>query len=148
MRRPVRGQRVGHPRVGNERAGVTPPPAIPNETEADARRLAVILARAADAKKAEDVRVLQVGDVLAIAEYFVVCSASNRRLVKTVADEIEEVARVEAGRKPLRVEGAGEQQWVLIDFGDVVAHVFTDEVRAYYEIERLYRDVPSVDWSA
>ncbi|MEI2706330.1 MAG: ribosome silencing factor [Ilumatobacteraceae bacterium] len=113
---------------------------------ADARALAVVAARAADDKKAEDVRVLQVGDVLGITEFFVIASASNRRLVKTLIDHAEAVVRQELGRSPVRSEGVGELQWVLLDYGDVVIHVFTEEVRAYYEIERLYRDVPSVDW--
>jgi ribosome-associated protein len=114
--------------------------------EADARELACIAARAADEKKAEDTIVLAVGELLSITDYFVVCSASNSRLVRTIVDEVEEQARVLLGRKALRIEGLSEQQWVLIDFGDVVVHVFTDEQRAYYEIERLYRDVPRIDW--
>lgn len=113
---------------------------------AESEGLAVVAARAMDAKKADDVRVLQVGDVLNITEYFVIASANNRRLVKTLVDEVEEVVREQLGRSPLRVEGVSEQQWVLVDYGDVVVHVFTDEVRAFYEIERLYRDVPSVAW--
>ncbi len=114
--------------------------------EADARELACAIARAADDKKADDTIVIAVGELLSITDYFVVCSASNTRLVRTIVDEVEEQARVLLGRKPLRVEGLSEQQWVLVDFGDVVVHVFTAEQRAYYEIERLYRDVPRVDW--
>jgi len=66
--------------------------------------------------------------------------------VRTVVDEIETAVRDTHGRSPLRVEGVAEQQWVLIDYGDAVVHVFSDEIRAYYEIERLYRDVPKIDW--
>ena len=112
----------------------------------NARDLALTAARTADDKKAEHTVVLQVGNVLAITEFFVITSASNRRLVKTVVDSIEEAVREVHGRSPLRAEGVSEQQWVLIDYGDVVVHVFADEVRAYYEIERLYRDVPRVEW--
>jgi len=110
--------------------------------------LARTAARAADDKKGSDIVVYAVGDVLAITEYFVITSASNRRLVRTLVDEIEQVVRETHGRSPIRMEGVSEQQWVLIDFGDVVVHVFTDENRAYYEIERLYRDVPKLDWEA
>ena len=110
--------------------------------------LARTAARAADDKKGSDIVVYAVGDVLAITEYFVITSASNRRLVRTLVDEIEQVVRETHGRSPIRMEGVSEQQWVLIDFGDVVVHVFTDENRAYYEIERLYRDVPKLDWQA
>jgi len=108
--------------------------------------LARVAARAADAKKAEHTVILAVGDVLQITDYFVICSASNRRLVRAVVDEIEEAVRVALGRTPIRSEGVSEQQWVLLDYGDVVVHVFAEEIRMYYEIERLYRDVARVTW--
>lgn len=114
----------------------------------ESRSIALTAARAADDRKAENTLVLDVGDLLAITDFFVVASASNRRLVRTIVDEVEEVVRREHGRSALRIEGISELQWVLIDFGDVVVHVFTDEMRAYYEIERLYRDVPHLDWAA
>jgi ribosome-associated protein len=110
--------------------------------------LARTAARTADAMKADHTTLLAVGDVLSIAEYFVICSASNRRLVRAVVDEIEAKVREAHDRSPLRVEGAAEQQWVLIDYGDVVVHVFVEDVRAYYEIERLYRDVPRLEWAS
>lgn len=112
----------------------------------ESRRLALCAARAADAKKGDDVVVIDVGDVLAITGWFVVVSASNRRQVSTLADAVEADVKVELGRAPLRVEGLKEQQWVLLDYGDVVVHVFLDETRRFYEIERLYRDRPRVDW--
>ena len=114
----------------------------------DARRLAVAAARVADAGKGTDVRVLDVGEVLAVTSYFVIVGAPNRRLVRSLVDEIEMRCRELTGRSPLRTEGVREQQWVLLDYGDVVVHVFLDEIRAFYEIERLYRDVPVIDWSA
>jgi ribosome-associated protein len=112
----------------------------------DARALAIAAARALDDKKAEQTLVLFVGDVLQITEYFVICSASNRRLVRTLVDEVEVMLKQQFGRSPLRSEGGSEQQWVLLDYGDIVVHVFLDETRVYYEIERLYRDVPRIDW--
>jgi ribosome-associated protein len=113
----------------------------------DARDLACAAARVADDEHATDVLVLQVGDVLQITEYFVVASASNRRLVSAVVEEVEAQVRDVTGRSPVRVEGPREQQWVLIDYGDVVVHVFLAEIRDFYEIERLYTDVPKVDWT-
>ena len=112
-----------------------------------ARTLAVVAARAADDKKADHTLILSVGEVLQITDYFVITSASNRRLVRSVVDSVEEAVREELGRSPIRIEGAGEQQWVLVDYGDVVVHVFAEEMRMYYEIERLYRDVPKIDWA-
>ena len=113
----------------------------------ESRDFAVLVARIADDKKGDDVRVLQVGDVLGVTEYFVIVSASNRRLVKTLVDEIEQQARDATGRSPLRTEGVREQQWVLVDYGDVVVHVFLSEIREFYEIERLYTDVPKIPWT-
>ena len=117
------------------------------ETNVEARELAASAARALDDKKGEDIVVLAVGDVLAITEMFVITSAANRRLVRTLAEEVEEQVYVLHDRRPLRVEGINELQWVLLDYGDVVVHVFTDEMRRFYEIERLYRDVARIDWA-
>jgi len=113
----------------------------------EARELAVSAARFADDLKASDILVLQVGDVIALTEYFVVVSASNKRLVDAVVEEVEAKVRDATGRSPIRVEGARENQWVLIDYGDVIVHVFLTEIRDFYEIERLYNDVPKIDWS-
>ena len=85
--------------------------------------------------------------MLGVTEYFVVMSGSNRRLVDALVDEIEAKVRDASGRSPVRVEGARENQWVLVDYGDVIVHVFLSEVREFYEIERLYTDVPKVDWA-
>ena len=104
--------------------------------------------RAADEKQGRNIIVLDVGDILAIAELFVVLDAPNRRLVRTLVDEIEQAVRAATGRSPRRVEGIREQQWVLMDYGDTVVHVFLDEVRQFYEIERLYRDAPTIRWEA
>ena len=108
--------------------------------------LAKVVARAADDKKAEHTIILAVGDVLQITDYFVITSAGNRRQVRSVVDAIEQTARTALGRSPIRSEGVTEQQWVLLDYGDVVVHVFAEEIRMYYEIERLYRDVARVPW--
>jgi len=108
--------------------------------------LALVAARAADDKQGTNTIVLEVGQVLTITEMFVITGAANRRLVRAIADGIEERVREECGRSPSRTEGHREQQWVLLDFGDVVVHVFLDETRQFYEIERLYKDAPRVDW--
>lgn len=91
---------------------------------------------------------LPVGDVLAVTEYFVVASASNPRQVRAITDAVLTQVREAVGRGPLRSEGVREQQWVLVDYGDVVVHVFSEETRRFYEIERLYKDVEPLDWAA
>jgi ribosome-associated protein len=117
-------------------------------TDLDSKQLACFAASVVDDKKATDTLVIEVGPILAVVEYFVITSAANRRLVRSLADEVEGRIREETGRSPLRVEGAREQQWVLIDYGDIVIHVFSDETRSFYEIERLYRDAPFIAWEA
>jgi ribosome-associated protein len=121
---------------------VAPPPA-----DDEGRDLAVLAARIADDKKATDVIVFDVGEVLGIVGWFVVAGASNPRLVRTVVDAIEVGVKDSVGRSPVRTEGVREQQWTLIDYGDVVVHVFLDEIRAFYEIERLYGDRPRIPWA-
>ena len=118
--------------------------AIPDDTLS----LAACAARAADDKQGTDTIVVDVGRVLAITELFVITGAGNRRLVRAVADEVEQRVRDQFGRSPKVVEGHREQQWVLLDYGDVVVHVFLQEMREFYEIERLYKDVPRIDWRA
>ncbi len=106
----------------------------------------VIAARAAHAKGGTDIVVLRVGDVLAITDYFVIVSASNPRLVRTIVQEIEDVLARSDGPRPIRVEGTAEAEWVLSDYGTFVVHVFHDDTRKYYELERLWSDVASIDW--
>jgi ribosome-associated protein len=108
--------------------------------------LAKIAAQACDDKQGSDIVVLPVGDVLAVTEYFVVTSSQSGRQVRAIADNVLENVRILTDRSPLRTEGAREQQWILIDYGDVVVHVFAEEQRRFYEIERLYKDVVPVDW--
>jgi ribosome-associated protein len=114
------------------------------ETVAEWARIA---ARAADDKKGLDPVVIEVGSVLAITEYFVITSAPNARLVRTIADSIEEAVRAEGGPSPMRVEGLSDLTWVLIDYGDLVVHVFADDTRRFYDLERLWKDMPRLAWA-
>jgi ribosome-associated protein len=109
-------------------------------------RWAVLAAQAASSKKATEPVVLAVGDVLAITDSFVVVSGANTRQVRTIADEIEQQITDAGGPKPLRVEGLDDLHWVLIDYGEFVVHVFLQETREYYELERLWSDVPRIEW--
>jgi ribosome-associated protein len=118
-----------------------------NPTEISSLELATFIARVIDDKKGEETIILPVGDLLAVTEYFVVTSASNGRLVRAVTDAVLGSVREATGRGPLRSEGTREQQWVLIDYGDVVVHVFVDEMRRFYEIERLYKDLTPTPWA-
>ncbi len=118
---------------------------VPNY-DVSSKDFAIEIARITDDKKADEVLVLHVGEVLGITEYFVLSGASNPRLVGAIADEVTSKMRERYGRSPIRTEGIREQMWVLVDYGDVVVHVFAEETRRFYEIERLYKDVPKVEW--
>jgi ribosome-associated protein len=84
--------------------------------------------------------------VLAIVDWFVITSGRNERQVRTIAEEVEARLKAGEGAGPLRKEGLDDARWVLLDYGDVVVHVFLDEVREYYSLERLWSDVPRLDW--
>ncbi|MFM8236641.1 MAG: ribosome silencing factor [Actinomycetota bacterium] len=107
---------------------------------------AVVAARAADSKKAEEILVLDVGEVLGIVGTFVIAGASNARLVRAIVEEIEDRLREDLGRKPRSVEGLSDASWVLLDYGDLVVHVFLAETREFYGLERLWSDVPRLEW--
>jgi ribosome-associated protein len=116
------------------------------DQDVDTRQWVLVAARAAAAKTDEPTVVLEVGEVLAITGWFVITGAGNSRLVRTLAEEVEEKVSEAAGPRPLRVEGLDSAQWVLLDYGDFIVHVFLDEAREFYDLERLWRDVPVVDW--
>ena len=107
-----------------------------------------IAAEAAAEKSATDIVILSVGEVLAIVDSFVIASAPNTRQVATIADEVEARIKAADGGGPIRMEGTDDNRWILMDYGDVVVHVFLQEVREYYELERLWSDVPRQDWEA
>jgi ribosome-associated protein len=115
-------------------------------TQDQVREWARTAARAASAKGGDETVIIEVGAVLAITDAFVISSGRNTRQVRTIAEEVEAKLKVEGGISPLRVEGLGDSQWVLLDYGDLVIHVFLDETRAFYDLERLWSDAPRVAW--
>jgi ribosome-associated protein len=121
--------------------------AEPEELQDDETRWAIEAARAADAKQGADIVVLTVGEVLAVTEHFVITHGRNPRQVKTIVDEVEQRVAEAGGPKPIRIEGLDDLSWVLMDYGDFVVHVFSEEARHFYELERLWADVPKVDWT-
>ena len=115
-------------------------------TASDAVRRAAIAARAADDKKATDIVVLDVGDIISITEMFVLASGTNTRQVKTIAEEVELALKVYDDEAPRAVEGLDDATWVLLDYGDVIVHVFLNETREYYDLDRLWSDASEVSW--
>lgn len=115
-------------------------------TNDDRPDLAIAAALAADDKGATEVLVLDVASIVGIVGWFVVASATNERLVGAVAEAVEVRLRDEFGQSPRYVEGAGERRWVLLDYGDLIVHVFHHEDREFYRIERLYSDAAITEW--
>lgn len=107
--------------------------------------LAVAAARAADDKKATDLQILEVADILAVVDLFALMTASNPRHLKAVSEEVERVLREQHERKPLRREGTPDSGWMLLDYGDLVVHLFSSDRREFYALERLWADVPRRD---
>jgi ribosome-associated protein len=108
---------------------------------AEAIAMAEVAARAAAAKLADDVVVIDVSDQLVITDCFVIASASNERQVNAIVDGVEEKMR-EAGYKPARREGTREGRWTLLDYVDIVVHIQHQDERDFYALDRLWRDCP------
>lgn len=109
------------------------------------RECALIAARAADEKKATDIMVQEVGELISVTDYFVIATAANNRQVEAIIDEIEEAERLQAHVKPIHREGTDDGLWALLDYGNFVVHVFQPEARDYYQLEMLWNDAPVVD---
>jgi len=105
------------------------------------------IVRALDSKKARDITVLKTDKVSVLADYFVICTAGSTTQIKTLSDETGKQLS-ELGEPPLRNEGYRSGGWVLLDFGCVVVHLFLQETRQFYDLERLWGDAPKVDISA
>ena len=110
-----------------------------------ARECALLAAKAADEKKATDIMVQEVGAITSMCDYFVIATAANNRQVDAIIEEIEKKLREDGGIKPASREGLQEGTWALLDYGDIVVHVFQPEARDYYRLEDLWNDCPIID---
>lgn len=116
------------------------------QTGEEAAGWAIAAARAANEMADDETVVLSVGELLAITDLFVVTSGRNSRQVRALTERIEEALTAQGGPKPLRVEGLDDLRWVLMDYGAFVVHVFVDETRRFYDLERLWSDATRVEW--
>lgn len=107
--------------------------------------LVSLAAQAAASKTSEPTVVIEVGDLLAITEHFVVASGANDRQVRAIAEEVERRVKEESSLGPRTTEGLDDARWVLMDYGDFVVHVFLEEARRYYDLERLWGDAPRLE---
>jgi ribosome-associated protein len=108
---------------------------------------AVLAASAASDKKAEDIVVIEVASLLVVTDFFVICTGRNLPQVRTIAEEVEDQLREKGGIKPIGREGADQGKWILLDYGDLVVHVFQPEEREFYRLEKLWGDAPRVKLS-
>lgn len=111
------------------------------ETEPDDLNPAWITAvRAAEEKQAVDIRVLDLRGITTMADMFFICHGRNTRQNQAICDEIERSLKSTHGERPIAIEGQGNAEWILMDYGDLVIHIFSEAAREYYDLERLYRD--------
>ena len=109
------------------------------------KEIALRAAKALDDKKGIGIKLLEVADVTSIADHFLICTGSSNTHVKTLCDSVEAVVQDELGETLLHREGQRGGTWVLLDFGCLVVHVFTEEAREFYSLERLWADAEQVD---
>jgi ribosome-associated protein len=117
------------------------------EDDSDLEKL-LVAARAAADRKALDLVALDIRKIASFADFFLICSGNSSRQVQAISDEVSERLRGERGSRPLHVEGYEAGEWVLMDYGDVIVHVFVDESRKFYQLERLWRDAERVELPA
>lgn len=119
-----------------------------SQTEDDSYFMAQTIAQAADDRKGTDIRLLKVADVSYLADYFVVVTGFSNVQVRAIANAIEEKVEEEWKRLPLRVEGQMEGSWILMDYGDVIVHVFLPKERDFYNLEAFWGHAEHIDFSA
>lgn len=110
----------------------------------DSNIMAKIAYNAMDEKMAEDIRVIDISEISTIADYFIICNGSNSSQVEAIRDYVDEML-TRAGYTANRVEGGSSTSWILMDYGDVVIHVFSKEDRLFYDLERIWRDGKQLD---
>ena len=108
--------------------------------------MALTIAKALDDKKGQDIKVLETGALTTLADYFVLCTATSTTQIKALADVCEKALK-DAGEPPHHVEGHRGGTWILLDFSSVVVHIFNEEAREFYDLERLWSDAAPVDLS-
>ena len=105
----------------------------------------LLAVRAAESKKATDIRVLDLREITTFADYFVICTGSNQRQVQAISDDIGLQLKRQTGELPISVEGYNQAEWVLADYGDLLIHVFSPKSREYYGLERLWRNAAEIE---
>jgi ribosome-associated protein len=103
-----------------------------------------IALKAVDSKKASDITILDISEIATFANYFLICTGDSSRQIQAIADEVEAKLK-ESGRRPNHIEGYRNAEWVLLDYIDLVVHIFSKSARNFYDLERLWRDAKKLD---
>lgn len=111
----------------------------------DSKEFAMVAARAIDDKKGSDIVIQDVSELLNVTDYFVIATGANNRRVDAIAEEVEEKLREMCDVKPISREGLDEGEWVLLDYGSIVVHIFQPATRDFYRLEQLWENAPTVD---
>lgn len=112
---------------------------------ADSKNYALVAARAIDEKKGSDIVIQDVSELLNVTDYFVIATGANNRRVDAIAEEVEDKLREECNIKPISREGRDNDEWVLLDYGPIVVHIFQPATRDFYRLEQLWEQAPTVD---
>jgi ribosome-associated protein len=105
----------------------------------------LVAVRAAESKKATDIKVLDLTGITSFADYFVICTGANQRQIQAISDEVNLQLKHQAAELPISVEGYTQAEWVLADYGDLLVHIFSPKSREYYDLERLWRSAKTVE---
>lgn len=131
--------------AGSGGASVDRTAASLSSTGVAALEVARVAAATADEKSADDICIIDLTELSDVCDYFVIATGSNTRLVDAVIDEVEEKVAAACGEHPFSIEGREQRDWILMDYGSVVVHVFTPEARDYYRLEKLWGDAPQLE---
>ncbi len=121
---------------------------ITDATQIDTHELAELIAEAADSKKASDIAIIDMRELVAYTDYMVLATGQTPRQTKAIADEVRKLVKEQTGAFARRTEGDREGEWILMDYIDVVVHIFTREAREFYRLDRLWREAPIEEYAA
>ena len=115
-------------------------------TQTQSKQMARLAYEALEDKKARDIRILDISEISVLADYFLIASGSNKNQVQAMVDNVQEELH-KAGFAPRQIEGYQTASWILLDYGDIIIHIFDEENRLFYDLERIWRDGKHVDFS-
>jgi ribosome-associated protein len=124
--------------------GANKQPKTQSQPALETESAVMIAARAATDKKATDLVVLDLREIASFTEYFLICTGASTRQVQAISNSVEE-ALLKNAKRPLHIEGYSSAEWILLDYGDLIVHVFSQTSRRFYDLERLWRDAPRVE---